>query len=181
MAASSITERFVLRHGDITTGPVDAIVNAANSRLAGGGGVDGAIHRAGGATILAECQAWVANHGPLATGDAMLTTAGELPAAHVIHTVGPVWGLESPSDSDDLLASAYRTSLTVAANHNIESIAFPNISTGIFGFPKARAAEVAITTVRVELAVLPSIERVTFVCHDTENYELYEQLLLREV
>src|SRR4051812_14276422 len=146
-----------LIQGDITRFTADAIVNAANTSLLGGGGVDGAIHRAGGPAILAECR----RLGGCQTGDAKATTAGELPARYVIHTVGPVWGEDE--DPDELLASCHRTSLALAASLGCRTVAFPAISTGVYSFPVDRAARIAIGTTAVELALLPGIERVTFV------------------
>ena len=132
---------------DITKIKVDVIVNAANSSLLGGGGVDGAIHRAGGPKILEECMAIREKQGACKTGEAVITTGGNLPAKYVIHTVGPVWhGGEHNEES--LLASAYRNSLQLAIDDNIKSIAFPNISTGVYHFPKQRAAEIAIETTK---------------------------------
>lgn len=160
----------VLR-GDITKVAVDAIVNAANSTLGGGGGVDGAIHRAGGPEILAECR----RIGGCDTGDAVVTTAGLLPASHVIHTVGPIWSAHTPEEADRLLASCYRRSLEEADSLGLETVAFPNISTGVYGFPKDRAARVAIETVRSFEA--SSVQRVVFVVFDTENETLYRDLL----
>lgn len=161
--------------GDITSAQVDAIVNAANTSLLGGGGVDGAIHRAGGPAILEDCRAIVARQGGCRVGEAVLTTAGELPAKHVIHTVGPVWQ-DGASGEDELLAKAYRNSLQLAQTHRLKSIAFPNISTGIFAFPKERAASIAIEAVRRGLeAPENTLERVLFVCFDGENEKLYLQ------
>ena len=130
--------------GDITVQEVDAVVNAANSTLAGGGGVDGAIHRAGGPAILEECREIRRTRFPsgLPTGEAVITTAGLLPARHVIHTVGPVWGREGGREAE-LLAARYRNSLALARAHGLDSIAFPAISTGVFGYPPAEAAAVA--------------------------------------
>lgn len=162
--------------GDITQLEVDAIVNAANRQLKGGGGVDGAIHRAGGPEILKECQAWVGENGNLPTGEAMRTTAGKLPAKWVIHTVGPVWN-GGNKDEERLLADAYRNSLKLANDEGLASVAFPNISTGVYGFPKEKAAKIAVQTVRETLEALPEIQKVFFVCFDEENHRLYEELL----
>lgn len=163
--------------GDITTTSVDAIVNAANRDLAGGGGVDGAIHRAGGPTILEECRAWVAEHGPLDTGDAMVTGAGELPARIVIHTVGPIWGEHDRRTARRLLASCYSRSLDLAEANDCESIAFPNISTGVYGFPKRPAATTAVDSVRRWSREHAGPDEVIFVCFDEENLSIYEGLL----
>lgn len=161
--------------GDITKMKVDAIVNAANTSLLGGGGVDGAIHRAGGPAILEECQKIRARQGGCQVGEAVITTAGNLPCKHVIHTVGPVWnggGKKEP----ELLASAYRNSLNVAMDHNLKTIAFPNISTGIYHFPKPLAAEIALTTIRSFLEIYEGFEQLFFVCFDDENYTLYNKM-----
>ena len=155
---------------------VDAIVNAANSSLMGGGGVDGAIHRAGGPEILNDCRAIVARQGSLATGKAVITSGGRLPAKHVIHTVGPVWN-GGQKNEPELLANCYHNSLALAEVHNLHKIAFPNISTGIFGYPKDKAAQVAIGTVQSYLAKSDHPLHVTFVCFDAENYALYQQIL----
>lgn len=160
----------VLR-GDITAVDVDAVVNAANSTLLGGGGVDGAIHRAGGPEILEECRAI----GGCDTGDAVVTTGGRLPARYVIHTVGPVWVAHLPEEADRLLTSCYRRSLEEADGLGLQTVAFPNISTGVYGFPKDRAAEVAIRAVRSHEAT--SVDRVVFVVFDEENERLYRRLL----
>lgn len=163
--------------GDITALEVDAIVNAANAALAGGGGVDGAIHRAGGPSILAECRAIVAERGECRTGEAVITFAGDLPADHVIHTVGPIWGSDPEDEQDAQLAACYRNSLTLADAYEIETLAFPNISTGVYGFPKPRAAEVAVAAVRAYGTLPTNVQEVTFVCFDDENMALYEALL----
>lgn len=163
--------------GDITRFDVDAIVNAANPTLVGGGGVDGAIHAAGGPAILEECQDWVARNGPLPTGQAMITSAGDLPARHVIHTVGPVYSEHSPDDAARLLADCYRNSLDLAAQHSLGSVAFPNISTGVYGYPKEGAAEVAVFAVREWSDSRDGPNEVIFVCFDETNHRLYRELL----
>lgn len=166
-----------LIQGDITKVAVDAIVNAANTSLLGGGGVDGAIHRNGGSEILADCQLIRNRQGGCKVGEAVITTAGKLPARFVIHTVGPVWNKGSEQE-ESLLAAAYRSSLQLAVDHGVKTIAFPNISTGIYHFPKKRAAEIAIATVQDFLAgVHGTPDKVIFVCFDTENYGIYEGLL----
>jgi O-acetyl-ADP-ribose deacetylase len=159
--------------GDITKMKVDAIVNAANSSLLGGGGVDGAIHRAGGPAILEECRAIRAKQGGCDTGEAVITTAGQLPAKYVIHTVGPVWNGGNKNEPE-LLANCYHNSLRLAVENGVKSIAFPNISTGIYHFPKAQAAAIAIETVQRFMANDNSVEEVFFVCFDDENYDLYK-------
>jgi O-acetyl-ADP-ribose deacetylase (regulator of RNase III) len=162
--------------GDITKVKVDAIVNAANSSLLGGGGVDGAIHRAGGPKILEECMAIREKQGGCKTGDAVITTGGNLPAKYVIHTVGPVWHGGNYNE-EALLGNAYRNSLQLAADTNLKSIAFPNISTGIYHFPKQRAAEIATEITKIFFESNNSIKEVYFVCFDEENYKIYESLL----
>lgn len=167
--------------GDITTVECDAIVNAANSSLLGGGGVDGAIHQAAGPTLLDECRAIVGKQGGCDAGDAVITGAGALPAQYVIHTVGPIWHESDAVNLDEVLASCYRTSLDLAAANGVRSIAFPNISTGVYGYPKDRAAGVAIATVEqwISDAVDTSVVRIYFVCFDTQNLELYNERLSR--
>lgn len=162
--------------GDITRHTADAIVNAANTSLMGGGGVDGAIHRAGGSAILEDCRKIVARQGGCAVGEAVITTAGKLPARFVIHTVGPVWN-GGEKNEPEKLASCYRNSLMLAAAHELTSIAFPNISTGIYRFPKDKAAAIAVQTVQEYMAAHPLPAEVTFICFDAENYELYRALL----
>lgn len=162
--------------GDITTLEVDAIVNAANPSLLGGGGVDGAIHRSGGSNILEECKAIRAKQGECAPGQAVITSGGNLPAKYVIHAVGPIWAGGS-SDEDELLASAYVNSLILAVGHGVQSIAFPNISTGVYGFPKGRAAEVATAAVRRFLASDKYLSKVVFCCFDEENFRIYKSIL----
>lgn len=173
---NSVLERIKLIQGDITRLKVDAIVNAANSSLMGGGGVDGAIHRAGGPAILEECREIVARQGRCGTGNAVITSGGNLPARFIIHTVGPVWH-DGNSNEDKLLENAYRNSLKLAVENGIETIAFPNISTGVYGFPKAKAAEIAIRTVQEFLEKSDRIKQVYFVCFDQENFELYTTFL----
>jgi O-acetyl-ADP-ribose deacetylase (regulator of RNase III) len=157
--------------GDITKLTVDAIVNAANSSLMGGGGVDGAIHRAGGPTILDECRKIVARQGGCKTGEAVITTAGNLPSKFVIHTVGPVWNGGNRNERG-LLANCYRNSLQLAVENNCKTIAFPNISTGVYRFPKEEAAHIAVKTVAEFLKKSTAIDQVIFVCFDEENFGL---------
>ena len=171
-----IVSKIRLIKGDITKIEADAIVNAANSSLLGGGGVDGAIHRAGGQAILDDCIAIRNRQGGCKTGEAVITTAGKLPAKYVIHTVGPVYN-GNKAEKEQLLANAYRNSLLLAVEHDIKTIAFPNISTGIYHFPKPKAAQIAVTTVQDFLKQNGSITQVTFVCFDDENYSLYADLL----
>ncbi|HEX6170581.1 MAG TPA: O-acetyl-ADP-ribose deacetylase [Chitinophagaceae bacterium] len=168
--------RIELIKGDITKIKADAIVNAANSSLMGGGGVDGAIHRAGGPAILEECRKIIARQGSCKTGEAVITTAGNLPAKFVIHTVGPVWN-DGRKNEASLLAACYQNSLNLAIDHNLSSIAFPNISTGVYGYPKKEAAEIALKTVMVYLKQDTFISKVYFVCFDEENYQLYQILV----
>lgn len=165
--------------GDITSVTADVIVNAANSSLMGGGGVDGAIHRAGGPSILAECQTIRAEHGPLETGGAVATTAGRLPARWVIHTVGPVWGSTSEHQAEVLLEQCYTNSLDLAVTLGAKSIAFPNISTGVYHFPKPLAARIAVAAVQKAPAA-DRLDSITFVCFDDENLELYQGILAAE-
>ena len=162
--------------GDITSLEVDAIVNAANNGLMGGGGVDGAIHRAGGPQILEQCMAIRKRQGGCPTGDAVITTGGNLKAKFVIHTVGPVWSGNNENE-ELLLASAYRNSLSLAVANLVKSIAFPNISTGIYRFPKKLAAEIAIREVNLFLSKDDTLQQVIFCCFDEENFKIYNQLL----
>jgi O-acetyl-ADP-ribose deacetylase len=162
--------------GDITKVAADAIVNAANSSLLGGGGVDGAIHRAGGPAILEDCRRIVARQGGCKTGEAVITTAGKLNAKFVIHTVGPVWNGGDNKEAEKL-AACYNNSLQLAVEHHINTIAFPNISTGIYHFPKEKAAKIAVKTASDFLQQTAVITKVIFVCFDEENYNLYMGLL----
>ncbi|HRW05822.1 MAG TPA: O-acetyl-ADP-ribose deacetylase [Caldilineaceae bacterium] len=157
---------------DITTLTVDAIVNAANSSLLGGGGVDGAIHRAAGPELLAECRTL---HG-CPTGEAKITKGYRLPAHYVIHTVGPVWHGGDKGEAS-LLASCYQRSLELAADHNLQTLAFPSISTGIYGYPIQQAAQIAVATVREFLTQPASLTEVTFCCFSQRDLQIYQQLL----
>lgn len=172
-----LTEKIELIQGDITKITVDAIVNAANTSLLGGGGVDGAIHRAGGKEILDECVKIRDRQGGCAVGEAVITTAGKLPARYVIHTVGPVWNGGSSSEAQ-LLQKAYHNSLRLAVANEVRSIAFPGISTGIYRFPKDKAATIALNTVWDFLKKDQAIEKVVFVAFDAESHRIYEQLML---
>ena len=162
--------------GDITKVEVDAVVNAANKSLMGGGGVDGAIHRAGGPAILEECKKIVEEQGKCPTGEAVVTTAGNLPAKYVIHTVGPVWNGGNNNEAEKL-GNCYRNSLRLALEKSCSSVAFPNISTGVYGFPKKKAAEIAIKTVSGFLTEENAPEKVIFVCFDEENERLMKEEL----
>jgi len=166
-------QRIKVIKGDITQAKVDAIVNAANSSLLGGGGVDGAIHRAGGPAILEACRAIRAAKGGCPTGDAVITTAGNLPSKYVIHTVGPVWSGHDKERQEKELSNCYLNSLKLAIENQVETIAFPNISTGVYHFPKEKATEIAISTVSNFLEKNDQIKEIQFVCFDEENYNLY--------
>ncbi|MEO5789134.1 MAG: O-acetyl-ADP-ribose deacetylase [Gelidibacter sp.] len=165
-----------LLKGDLTTINVDAIVNAANSSLLGGGGVDGAIHKVGGPEILQACKIIIKEQGGCKTGEAVITTAGNLPAKKVIHTVGPIFEEDADVESQKhLLANCYLNSLRLAETHHLKSVSFPNISTGVYGFPKRLAAEVAIETVLNYQSTV--VETVIFVCFDDENFQIYNNIL----
>jgi O-acetyl-ADP-ribose deacetylase (regulator of RNase III) len=162
-----------LIQGDITKQETDAIVNAANSGLMGGGGVDGAIHRAGGPAILEDCRQIIARIGRLPTGKAVITTGGNLQAGYVIHTVGPVWHGGNRGEAE-LLSSAYLESLKLAAERKLKSVAFPSISTGVYGYPVAQAAKVALDTVITFLRdESTSLQHVVFVLFDSNTYQTY--------
>jgi O-acetyl-ADP-ribose deacetylase (regulator of RNase III) len=170
--------RLTAIQGDITTVDADVIVNAANSSLMGGGGVDGAIHHAGGPAILEECKVIVARQGRLSTGEAVITTAGNLPAGKVIHTVGPIWGSTTDEEALRLLASCYRNCLEIARDAPASTIAFPNISTGAYGFPKRLAATTAVDAVRSWVSAShEELDTVMFVSFDSESQRIYEELL----
>ncbi|MPS63773.1 MAG: O-acetyl-ADP-ribose deacetylase [Chryseobacterium sp.] len=166
--------KIELVKGDITKIKADVMVNAANSSLLGGGGVDGAIHRAGGKQILDECIEIRNRQGKCKTGEAVVTTAGNLPAKYVIHTVGPVWNGNEEKCSE-LLANCYKNSLKLAESLDLKTIAFPNISTGIYRFPKELAGNIAVDEVKNFKSDI--IEKVIFVCFDDENEEIYKKLL----
>lgn len=164
---------------DITEIKVDAIVNAANTSLLGGGGVDGAIHRKGGKAILDECVQIRNRQGGCKVGDAVITTAGNLPSKYVIHTVGPVWNGDK-EEKKKLLEACYRNSLELAVKKNIKTIAFPGISTGIYRLPKDKAAEIAIKSIR-NFDSISEIDKVLFVCFDDESYEIYKSIVESEI
>ena len=164
-----------LVQGDITQQDTEAIVNAANSGLLGGGGVDGAIHRAGGPTILQECKAIRAKQGQCPTGEAVLTTGGNLKARFVVHAVGPVWQ-GGMSDEDALLRNAYWNSLRLAVENNIRTIAFPSISTGVYGFPIERASRIAFETVKMFVQKYQSIQEVRFIVFSRNDFDIYRPL-----
>ncbi|HWR70258.1 MAG TPA: O-acetyl-ADP-ribose deacetylase [Dehalococcoidia bacterium] len=170
--------KLTLIQGDITRQATDAIVNAANSSLMGGGGVDGAIHRAGGPAILEECKKIVARQGRLPTGKAVITTGGDLKARHVIHTVGPIWHGGDRGEAD-LLASAYKESLTLAVTSGLKTVSFPSISTGAYGYPVDSAAEVALQTVVKFLEKKTPLQEVVFVLFDNRTCEVYIEELER--
>ncbi len=163
--------RIELYKGDITKLEVDAIVNAANNSLLGGGGVDGAIHRAAGDELLEECRLL----NGCATGDAKITKGYNLPAKYVIHTVGPIWS--GREEDAELLRKCYLRSLELAVENGIKSVAFPNISTGVYGYPKKDAGNIAVTTVSDFLKKNDTIEKIIFAVFDDENYGIYQKLL----
>jgi len=164
-------EKIEVIQADITKVKADAIVNAANTSLLGGGGVDGAIHRAGGPAILDDCRKIIARQGGCKTGEAVITTAGNLQAKYVIHTVGPVWN-SGKRNEEELLASCYRKSLQIAVENGCKTIAFPSISTGIYRFPKDLAAKISVKTIVDFLRQNPSIQKVTLVCFGVDDFEI---------
>lgn len=168
--------RIELIQDDITKLKVDAIVNAANTSLLGGGGVDGAIHRAAGPRLLEECRLLKGCE----TGQAKITKGYDLPATHVIHTVGPVWR-GGNSGEEELLANAYQNSLTLAIENSVRTIAFPNISTGVYGFPKEKAADIALMTAHNFVKEHTSLTKIIFVCFDRENYDLYNSKMKKMI
>lgn len=177
MEKKQLDTRIRLINDDITKLKVDAIVNAANNSLLGGGGVDGAIHKAGGRQILDECVEIRSRQGGCKTGEAVITSGGKLPAKFVIHTVGPVWQ-GGNNGEEELLASCYINSLKLAVENNVKTIAFPNISTGVYKFPKRPAAEIALREVNKFLSSNDTLEEVIFVCFDMENFSIYSEMLL---
>ena len=172
----SVPDQIEAIKADITRIPADAIVNAANSSLLGGGGVDGAIHRAGGPSILKECKQIIAKQGGCKTGDAVITGAGNLPAKFVIHTVGPIWRGGNNNEREKL-ANCYKNSLQLAVENNCKTLTFPNISTGVYGFPKKDAAKIAVETVNNFLQQDFVLQKVIFVCYDDENFALIKEEL----
>lgn len=171
--------RIEMVRGDITRETTDAVVNAANSSLLGGGGVDGAIHRAGGPSILEECRRIRERRGSLPAGEAVITGGGRLACRYVIHTVGPVWNGGGHGEAETL-ARCYRSSLSLAAEHGLSSVSFPSISTGAFGYPVAQAAAVAVHAVREALAKGSSVELVRWVLFSDDDLEAYEGALANE-
>jgi len=169
---TKMKNRILLVREDITKLEVDAIVNAANKSLLGGGGVDGAIHTAAGPELLEECKRLEG----CKTGEAKITSGYNLPALHIIHTVGPIW-YGGTKNEEEQLANCYHNSLALARENNCKTIAFPNISTGIYHFPKERAAEIAVREVKAFLDEDDTFDKVFFVCFDKENYNIYKSLI----
>ena len=169
-------DKINIIQGDITKIAVDAIVNAANGSLLGGGGVDGAIHKAGGAQILAECKLIRNKQGGCKAGQAVITTAGNLPAKYVIHTVGPYWG-GGQNNEQEILQQAYSSCFELINEYNIKTVSFPNISTGSYKFPKEQAAKIALETIQVCLSKNIEITLFNIVCFDQENYSIYHKLM----
>ncbi len=171
-----MSKKITLLKGDITTLKVNAVVNAANNMLAGGGGVDGAIHKAGGPLIAKYCSEIRRETGGCETGEAVLTLGGNLPSKYIIHTVGPVWK-GGKFREEELLKNCYRNSLMLAKEYHMKVIAFPNISTGVYGYPKEAAAEIAIIEVRNFLKNNDLPEKVIFICFDGDNFDIYNKIL----
>jgi O-acetyl-ADP-ribose deacetylase (regulator of RNase III) len=169
---------MVLLLGDITLQDTDAIVNAANSGLMGGGGVDGAIHRAGGAQILAECKAIRSARGGCPSGEAVMTSGGKLNTRHVIHAVGPVW-CGGSAQEDQLLRNAYYNSLCLAVEHKLRTVAFPSISTGVYGFPVEQASRIAFMTVTEFVRTHPQLQEVRFIVFSQNDFDVYARLFTR--
>lgn len=172
--------KIIIRKGDIIREEVDAIVNAANSSLLGGGGVDGAIHRAGGPKILKECKTIISKIGLLKTGESVMTSGGDLKAKYIIHTVGPIWR-GGNSNEEILLSNAYKNSLKLASQKNIKTIAFPSISTGVYGYPKELAVKVSFKAVKESLKKYHEIDEVRFICFDDLTYNLYIELFNKKI
>ncbi|AGK96585.1 putative phosphatase, C-terminal domain of histone macro H2A1 like protein [Clostridium pasteurianum BC1] len=168
--------KIKLIKADITTLKVDAIVNAANSGLLGGGGVDGAIHKAGGHKIHEECMKFRNKKGRCHTGEAAITTGGKLKAKYVIHTVGPMWN-GGYNNEEELLGKCYENSINLAVENEVRTIAFPNISTGVYGFPKKLAAEIALKKILEVMKTNKNIDQIIFVCFDDENYNIYHEMM----
>lgn len=174
---NNIYDKINLVKGDITEYPADVIVNAANTSLLGGSGVDSVIHRKGGKAILEDCQKIRTAQGGCKTGEAVITTAGKLPFKYIIHTVGPVWK-NGKSNEQSLLENSYNSSLKLAQEYGLKEISFPNISTGIYRFPKEAAAKIAIGTVKKYLEENEnSLTKVNFVCFEEENFKIYKNLI----
>src|SRR5690606_21681 len=173
----TLDRRIKVVKDDITKIKADAIVNAANNSLLGGGGVDGAIHKAGGRQILDECVEIRSRQGGCKTGEAVITSAGKIPAKYVIHTVGPVWQ-GGNNGEEELLANCYINSLKLAVENNVRTIAFPNISTGVYKFPKRPAAESALREVNKFLSTNDTLEEVLFVCFGEENFAIYSEMIM---
>lgn len=174
--SETAAEKIEIDQGDITKLEADAIVNAANTSLLGGGGVDGAIHRAGGSEILDECKKIVASQGGCEVGEAVITNAGKLPAKFVIHTVGPVWNGGS-NDEAEKLKNCYVNSLQLAVQNGCKMVAFPAISTGVYRFPKEKAAQIAVRGISEFLTANEEIEKVILVCFDDESYRILKEEL----
>lgn len=169
-------QKIEVTKGDITKIKVDAIVNAANTSLLGGGGVDGAIHRAGGSAILEACKKIIAKQGGCKVGEAVITTAGKLPSNYVIHTVGPVWN-NGTNKEEEKLANCYSNSLKIAVENHCKTVAFPCISTGVYRFPKDKAAKIAVNSISKFLEKHEQIAHVILVCFDDENYQILKSEL----